>query len=195
MLKPNIFIALCSLWTRLVCFMTVISSFSMFCFFLFVFQVLHAEECQVGAWGDIRPHRKVSGTPSPSQKKKISMLHLLTSWGLSFSGGCSLEIIILFSSCLCLSCQPPLCCFPSCRYNSLHLFPPHSQSGGSLADLKLHISLINCGCRTAQRGTSLALRHTHTQINMDVIYKVLVISLNHQGGGFSSLFPPACRGE
>lgn len=30
--------------------------------FGFVFQVLYAEECQVGAWGDIGPHREVSGS-------------------------------------------------------------------------------------------------------------------------------------
>lgn len=141
-------------------------------------QVLYAEECQVGTRGDVRPHREVSGTPQPSWNKtttKQPLSQLSYCLCLYLRRAKPIEIIILFSSCVSLAVCLPF--FPFCSHSSLlsdlsllccHpagiilclCFPPHSQSGSRLADLKLHISSIYLACAKRLSAERLLLLGT-----------------------------------
>lgn len=114
---------------------------------------------------------------------------------------CLLSLSLCLSSCLSHLLSPPycqlsLCCFLSCRYNSLPLFPPRSQSGSSLADLKLHNSSINLWVPSGSQGTSLALRHTLSDISDQYGCHIQSFSTFTEPSGVAFLpFSPVRAGE
>lgn len=149
--------------------------------------------------------------PKKKQTKKSLCRSSFPSYCLDLSGGCRLQrslsclppvsLTLCLSSCLSHLLSPPycqlsLCCFLSCRYNSLPLFPPRSQSGSSLADLKLHNSSINLWVPCGSQGTSLALRHTLSDISDQYGCHIQSFSTFTEPSGVAFLpFPPVRAGE
>lgn len=161
----------------------------------FVFQVLYAEECQVGARRDTRPHRKVSGTPPhPPSKKKISLLHLFSLYDPSLSGRPSLEIISRFSSHLCLV-SPLSVVFPSCRYCIILCFcfsasQPKRRQFGRFKAADFFNKPAGVKRLSTQHHLLLGTRAQLLAIDINVSFRVLVIFIKPcRGMDFFFQFP------